>query len=177
MGARTIAVAELKQNQVVSNNDSAAFNWLDKSVIGTKQGKGQVVFSPVEALFLVETDRLKVFVGKKEYSFEDLYKKFLRLDKQLAVRYPVYKDLRSKGYVVRTALKFGGDFRVYDKGIKPGEDHAKWIVYPVHEREQYRWSDLTAKNRVSHSTRKRLLLGIVDDELDVTYFEIAWKKP
>ena len=85
--------------------------------------------------------------------------------------------MRSRGYIVKTALKFGADFRVYDKGIKPGEDHAKWVVFPVHESNTLTWHDFSAKNRVSHSTRKKLLMAIVDNEDDVTYYEIAWKKP
>ncbi|MFW6378910.1 MAG: tRNA-intron endonuclease family protein, partial [Nanoarchaeota archaeon] len=61
--------------------------------------------------------------------------------------------------------------------IKPGQDHARWIVYPVHEGERYTWFDFAAKNRVAHSTKKRLLMGVVDDENDVTYWEIKWVRP
>ena len=74
-------------------------------------------------------------------------------------------------------MKFGADFRVYDRGVKPGDDHAKWIVYPVFESESFTWYEWAAKNRVSHSTRKRLLLAIVDAEHDVSYWEANWIKP
>ena len=80
-------------------------------------------------------------------------------------------------YIVKTALKFGADFRIYDRGVKPGEDHAKWVVFPVHEGETLTWYEFAAKNRVAHSTKKRLLIGIVDDESDVTYYEIKWVRP
>ena len=85
--------------------------------------------------------------------------------------------MRDRGYIVKTALKFGADFRIYDRGVKPGEDHAKWIVYPVHESESLTWYEFAAKNRVAHSTKKKLLIGIVDDEGDVTYYEIKWIRP
>ena len=74
-------------------------------------------------------------------------------------------------------MKFGAEFRVYDKGIKPGQDHARWILYPVKESEILTWHDFSAKNRVAHSTRKNLLIGIVDEERDITYYEISWIKP
>jgi tRNA-intron endonuclease len=89
----------------------------------------------------------------------------------------VFKDLRNRGYIVKTALKFGADFRVYDRGVKPGEDHARWIIYPVHEASGLTWYEFAAKNRVAHSTKKRLMMGIVDDEGDVTYYEIRWVRP
>ena len=93
------------------------------------------------------------------------------------MRYRVYADLRTRGYVTKTALKFGADYRVYERGVKPGEDHAKWVVYPVNEASILTWYDFAAKNRVAHSTRKRLLIGIVDEEGDVTYYECKWIKP
>ena len=93
------------------------------------------------------------------------------------IRYIVFKELRSRGYIIKTALKFGADFRVYDRGIKPGEDHAKWIVFPVFETDVLTWFDFAAKNRVAHSTRKKLLLAIVDAEKDVSFWESGWIKP
>ncbi len=39
--------------------------------------------------------------------------------------------MRNRGYIIKTALKFGADFRVYDRGVKPGEDHARWIIHRV----------------------------------------------
>ncbi|MCH6575484.1 MAG: tRNA-intron lyase, partial [Bacteroidetes bacterium] len=86
------------------------------------------------------------------------------------MRFCVFRDIRNRGYIIKTALKFGADFRVYDRGVKPGEDHAKWVVYPVHETEVLTWHDFSAKNRVAHSTKKKLLIGIVDDEEDVRLF-------
>ena len=85
--------------------------------------------------------------------------------------------MRNRGFIVKTALKFGADFRVYDRGVKPGEDHARWILYPVFETSSLTWHDFSAKNRVAHSTKKNLLMGVVDEEEDVTYYEIRWIKP
>ena len=85
--------------------------------------------------------------------------------------------MREKGHILKTALKFGAEFRVYKKGIKPGKDHALWLLYPVKESENHSWYDFAAKNRVANSTKKKLLIGIVDDEEDVSYYEISWLKP
>jgi len=106
-----------------------------------------------------------------------LLKKIKKTEPNFWTKYRVYKNLRDRGYIVKTALKFGADFRVYERGVKPGEDHAKWIVYPVHEASVLTWQEFSAKNRVAHSTKKRLLIGIVDDEGDVTYYEIRWMRP
>ncbi|MBT3262015.1 tRNA-intron lyase [Candidatus Woesearchaeota archaeon] len=149
----------------------------DKSRMG-EINRGKFKYSLQEALYLLECNKLIIFsTTNKELTSDEFLKKARKIDKNFWIRYLVFKDLRSRGYIVKTALKFGADFRVYDKGIKPGEDHAKWVVFPVHESNTLTWHDFSAKNRVSHSTRKKLLMAIVDNEDDVTYYEIAWKKP
>ena len=126
----------------------------------------------------MERGKFKVLdVRNKEVNFDSFIKKAIKIEPNFWTRYAVFKDLRRRGYIVKTALKFGADFRVYDRGIKPGEDHAKWVVFPVNESEVLTWYGFSAKNRVAHSTRKRLLLGIVDAEGDCTYYEVRWIRP
>ena len=144
---------------------------------GTLLKNGQVKLSFLEGLYLVSIDKLKIYSGSKELTFEQILRKGVKEEKGIYPRYIVYKDLRDRGYIVKTALKFGGDFRVYDKGIRPGDDHAKWVVFPVKESNVLTWYEFSAKNRVAHSTKKRLMLGIVDDEGDVTYYEVKWLRP
>ena len=120
---------------------------------------------------------MAVFSGKKELIKKELIKKLQSIDKKFQIKYSVFKDLRDRGYIVKTALKFGAEFRVYQKGAKPGKEHAKWIVFTDHESNKMTWHDFSAKNRVAHSTKKKLLLAIVDEEGDVSYYEVAWIKP
>ena len=139
--------------------------------------ENKVQYSLVEALYLIEKEKMKVYDGKKEINFDGFVKKARKVEPNFWIRYCVFRDMRNRGYIVKTALKFGADFRVYDRGIKPGEDHAKWIMYPVHESEVLTWYEFSAKNRVAHSTRKSLLVACVDDEGDVTYWNICWTRP
>ena len=128
-------------------------------------------------MFLVEKNKIEVFSGKKELTTQELMSKLVRINKRFQIRYPVFKDLREKGYIIKTALKFGADFRVYDKGSRPGKKHAKWIVFAEHESRKLTWHEFSAKNRVAHSTKKNLLLAIVDEESDITYYEVRWVRP
>ncbi len=161
---------------VTTEDNPKSRNLYDKNRFG-ELVSGEFRYSLFEALFLLESNKIEVLDKKNILTKEDFIKKARRKDKNFWVKFVVYSNLRAKGYIPKTALKFGADFRVYDKGVKPGEDHAKWIVYPVHESNTLTWHDFSAKNRVSHSTRKKLLIGVVDDEDDVTYYEISWKKP
>lgn len=160
----------------IISNEQAAFSLCDKSSFGEKKD-GKVEYSPIEALFLVQEKKASLIQGKTSLSFEKLVKNAKKADKKIETKLAVYSDMRKKGYIVKSALKFGAEFRVYDKGIKPGIDHAKWILYTVRENELLNWHDFAAKNRVAHSTKKNLLIAIVDDESDVSYYEVSWLKP
>lgn len=170
--------SELSEKNVLTENSDEAREIHNQGVFGTVLDSERVQLSLIEALYLVEKKKLEVLDGRgKPIDDQKLLKKATRLEKNFRIRYAVYKDMRNRGYVVKTALKFGADFRVYDRGVKPGEDHAKWIIYPVSEEDVMTWYEFAAKNRVAHSTKKRLLIGIVDEENDVTYYEIKWTRP
>ena len=120
---------------------------------------------------------MSVLFGKKEISEDTLLKRARKIDKKIETKLAVFSDVRKRGYIVKTALKFGAEFRVYDKGVKPGEDHAKWILYAARENDALTWHDFAAKNRVAHSTKKNLLIGVVDEEGDVSYYQVEWIRP
>jgi len=169
--------ASLINRNVLAESSDITRDIYDKSRFGEPIDKNKFQYALMEAMYLLERDKINIYLKKKSLNFDMFLKLANNLEKDFWTRYRVYRDLRKRGYIVKTALKFGADFRVYDRGVKPGEDHAKWIVYPVHESDSLTWYEFSAKNRVAHSTRKSLLIGIVDEEGDVTYYDIHWTRP
>ncbi len=160
--------------QIIFSNDSEAFNLCNKSYFG-EIVQGKVQYSFTEALYLVEKNKIEVLSSSgKIISKKELMKKLQSLDKRIMIKYAAFRDLRDKGYIVKTALKFGADFRVYDEGEKPGKQHSRWIAFVDHETSKFSWHEFSGRNRVAHSTKKKLLLCIVDEESDVTYYEVDW---
>ena len=177
MSSKKSIIVYFADKSIVTEDSNPARELYNRSRYGIMKGS-KVSLSLLETLYLCENNKIVVYDSRnKDIDFDKLLKKAKRIEKDVYVRYVVFKELRSRGYIVKTALKFGADFRVYDRGVKPGEDHAKWIVYAVHESEKLTWFDFCAKSRVAHSTKKNLLIGIVDAEEDVTFYEINWVKP
>ena len=169
--------ARFYQEFVVTEISNESRLLYDQSRFGDVSS-GRLKLSLIEGLYLMEKDKIAVYDGRKHLlTYDEYVQKAIRSEPNFLVRYAVFKDLRTRGYIVKTALKFGADFRVYDRGVKPGEDHAKWVVFPVHEGSTLTWYEFAAKNRVAHSTKKRLLLGVVDDEGDVSFWETRWMRP
>ena len=134
----------------------------------------KILYSLPEALFLAQNKKMEIFNHQnKKLSQKEILNKFQRIDKKFKTKYLVFKDLRKKGYVVKTALKFGADFRVYDK---KNSKHSKWICFTTSENQKMTWQDFSAKNRVAHSTKKNLLIAIADEEGDISYYEVKWTK-
>ncbi len=163
-------------SKTISSNSNEAQSLYSSSSIG-EPSEDKINYSIYEAFYLFEKGKVKILQKQKEMKKEELLKILQKIDKKFPAKYAVFKNLKNRGYVVKTALKFGADFRVYDKGKKPREVHAKWLIFVNYESEKNSWQDFSAKNRVAHSTNKKLLLAIVDEEFDVLYYEVSWIKP
>ena len=175
----SIKMEKIKANFIagkVSSNTSEAKHLFEANRFGEKVHE-KIVYSLPEAIFLVNGKKMQIYDYKNNLlPQEELLKKFRRYDKKINTKSIVFTDLRKKGYLVKTALKFGAEFRVYEKGKKIEKSHAKWLVFPVLENEKLTWQDFSAKNRVAQSTKKNLLIAIIDEEDHVSYYEVHWAK-
>lgn len=161
--------------ETITTNSADAFSLNKKSRFGKPTGQ-KIQYTLSEALYLVEKDKIEVLQKNKIINSNELLNKLKKIDSRISLKYPVFKDLREKGHIVKTALKFGADFRVYKKGSAPGKGHSDWVVFCEHESKKFSWHEFSAKNRVAHSTKKKLLLAIIDEESDVSYYEVSWIK-
>ena len=164
-------IKAILSSNIISSNSKLAFDLNSNQNFGDKSAE-KVIYNIYESAYLMEFSKLELFFKDKKISNIDFLNK---VDKNFALKYLVFKDLRKK-YIVKTALKFGADFRVYDKqGLK--RNHAKWLVYIVSENSNAKWQEFSAKNRVAHSTNKKLLIALVDSEAKINYYECNWIKP
>ncbi len=152
--------------------DEKTFNSISHKGYGVETGKGIYELNIYECLFLIEKKKAELNSKSKKIEFKEIisYKNFD------ITSYIIYKDLRTKGYIVKSGFKYGFAFRVYDKGIKPNEDHSLWLVEPIREKDSLKMKSIAGSNRVAHGTGKKMLFGIVDDENNVTYIETNWKR-
>ncbi|AAL64075.1 tRNA-intron lyase [Pyrobaculum aerophilum] len=113
-----------------------------------------------EALYLAEKGRLKV-MGEdgREVAPEELAALGRERMRNFDEIYKIYKYFRDLGYVVKSGLKFGALFSVYEKG--PGIDHAPMVVVFLEPDKGISATDITRGGRLSHSVRKTWTLATV----------------
>jgi len=161
----------LTANQISSNSQQAITLQKSKKLGEIKNKK--IIYSPYEALYLIENKKAEILKNNKPLSEQEIIKAFAKKHKDFYIKYLAFKYLRKKGYTVKTALKFGGEFRVYEKN----KSHAKYICTPLIQSTKINWEEFIAKNRVAHQSAKKLLIAIVDSEESITFYETNWVKP
>ena len=139
----------------------------EQSGYGRPEGGG-IRLAPQEALYLLHRQKIEV----DEYSFDALFSElgdqpnFLR-------SFLVYRDLRERGYAVQTGPH---DFRVFRRGEKPGTGESLYLVRVLSERDPIRFEKLIEEVVASRNMRKMYVLAVVDDEEELTFYEIKLQK-
>jgi tRNA-intron endonuclease len=162
-------LGELKEDKVLLGK--AAIEELYKSFgYGCPRGEN-LELSMVEAAYLLERDRIKIRHGGRELLFKDFFKIASQLVRDFELKYIVYKDLRERGYYVQPGIT---DFRLYPRGGKPHEVSSEYLVHVASERKSLPLATLMELLNVARGMRKKLMLAIVDEESDLTYYEIGY---
>ncbi len=156
-------------------DDEPSINRLTEKGYGKVNGS-RLLLASIEALYLMERGTIEVSKDEKPLPLEEALKLLGSKEKDFDLRYAVYKDLRERGYVVRTGFKYGTHFRVYDRGEFPGE-HSKYLVHVVTETQRLSFNELARAVRLAQGVKKGMVFAVVDDEGDVTYYSVDRMTP
>jgi tRNA-intron endonuclease len=152
--------------------DEKNFQSLNSKNFAEKIDKNKFVLNVFEVLYLIGKNKYEVKNQKDEIlNFDEIVKKE-KVDLNI---YTVFKDLKDRGYKLKSGLRYGFDFRVYDKKNKKDE-HAYHLLKVYKDTEKINISEIASKARVAHSTKKTVLIAILDKDNDVTYYEQNWVK-
>ncbi|MEW6295060.1 MAG: tRNA-intron lyase [Candidatus Diapherotrites archaeon] len=133
----------------------------------------EFVLDLIEAFYLLEKEKIELEDSKGEKIGEkEILKIAEKKDKEFYRKFLVYRDLRERGFVVKTGFKFGFDLRVYPRGKKPGEEHTQWVVAVKSQNDKMNMIELSRKVRLSGNIKTTLLFAVVDSENDINYYEI-----
>ncbi len=152
---------------VVGDNDTKS--QLKERGFGEDEEK-RLVVSLIEALFLVDEGKLDVMKDDRKLKFDDLLKLGTKNEKEFYSKFLVYKDLRKRGLLVRTGLKFGTDFRVYERGKTIKTGHSRYLVHVIPEEYTCSFPELVRALRLTENVNKSMIYAIVDEEGDVSYY-------
>jgi len=120
--------------------------------------------APEEALYLMERNKIEV----KDFSYDALLALFAGQPNFIR-SYLVYRDIRERGYVIQPGPH---DFRVFRRGHKPGAGKSRYLIRVLSERDLIDFDNLSQDVLTAVNMRKQYLLAVVDDEDELTYYEV-----
>lgn len=168
-------LGQLKGERVLVKEERDASTLYNKGAFGVPQTGGSLALDLAEALYLVEMGRLRVEDAGERAGPGELLAVAARAEPGFEVRYVVYRDLRQRSLTVRASNV--SDFNVYDPGAIPGKSPSKLLVRAVGERSTFRAVDVTRESLRARELGKRFVLALVDEEGDLTYYDVDGAPP
>ncbi|HJJ55498.1 MAG TPA: tRNA-intron lyase [Methanocorpusculum sp.] len=156
--------AELKDKYVIASQEALVY--YDQGGYGQiDKNNHQLRLKIEEALYLMARGKLQV----TGWSFDSLLTFMSETSPDFLRQYIVYRDLRERGFVVTPGPH---DYRVFPRGKRPGTGESKQLVRILSERNNVDILTILHEAKTAENMRKQFILAVVDDEHELTYYEI-----
>jgi len=158
---------------------------LELKGFGIKE-KDQYYLKDYEVLYLMYSNKLTLSKPRGRTSkridhvetipFTDYVTFALTRDDNAWTRFLIFRDLRSRGYVVREGFGFPIDFRVYERGDY-GNKAAKYIVFGLNEGKTMTAHELKKNVDQMSTMGKEAVVAVVERRGEVIYYKVGKWRP
>ncbi|RPJ30479.1 MAG: tRNA-intron lyase [Nitrosopumilales archaeon] len=160
----------LTKKSLIKIVDTRSQDQLRNKGFGDKEDNDYLL-ETYEALYLLYLNKLVITNGSID-NFGSLLKHVLKYDKEIVTRFLVYRDLRSRGYVVKEGFGFGADFRVYERG-EYEKKRAKYVVFCINEGINVKVGELSKNVREIETMGKNAIAAVVERRGEVIYYKLT----
>jgi len=156
------------RDKVLTAGIEAVEELYNRGFYGRVKG-GTLELSLIEGAYLLSRGKIDIFSGGKVLDFKTFFEIASERIKDFELGYIVFKDLRERGYYTKMS-PIG--FRIYPRGGHPGKTPAHVFVYVISERAHLPLQRMISEINKAENARKRFILAIVDEESDITFYEL-----
>ena len=133
--------------------------------------KDTLILNSFETLYLLYNDKLELKKINKDIVFDELIQKYIQKNDDILTQFLLYRDLRTKGYVVKDGFGFGSDFRVYERG-NYGLKDAKFLIFAFNEGTQQKISKLYKNIEEITKMGKEPIIAVIERRGEIIYYKI-----
>jgi len=152
--------------------DRDRFGELEESGYGAREGQ-ELLLHDYEALYLVYVKKLTLEdEAGKPFTFEKLAELAQKRAGDAWTKFVIYRDLRSRGYIVREGFGFGTDLRVYERGDYPKKP-AKYVVFALDEGIEKGMGDLQKSVKEMAKMGKEAIIAVIERRGEVIYYKVS----
>ena len=153
--------------------DTGRFGELEQAGYGEREGK-KLVLKDYEALYLLYSGQAEA-EGRAGggRSASTLWRRVTQTNARDAwTKFIIYRDLRSRGYIVKDGFGFGTDLRVYERGDFP-EKAAKFVVFALDEGTEKEVGELNESVRQIIKMGKEAIVAVIERRGEVIYYKVS----
>ena len=96
----------------------------------------------------------------------------IKYDNDILTKFFIYRDLRTRGYVVKDGFGFGSDFLVYERGHF-GEKGAKYLIFGLSEGKQEKIGEFQKKIEQITLMGKEPIIAVIESRGEVIYYKTS----
>ena len=181
-------------NEKTSNEENIDSNFLIEAFHHMKEGKivvpepkqqdqlrnkgfGEVfnkeyLLNSLESLYLLQNNKIKIYKNNTEYDFSTFLKTMIKKDKKILTKYLIFRDLRSKGYVIKEGFGFGTDFRIYERG-EYNKKTSKYVSIGLNEGTNIEASEFAEVIEQVENMGKSVVIAVVERRGEVIYYKTS----
>ena len=142
----------------------------------TERGFGEsendtLILNSFETLYLLYNNKLELKKVNKDVVFDELIQKYIQKNDDILTQFLLYRDLRTKGYVVKDGFGFGSDFRVYERG-NYGLKDAKFLIFAFNEGTQQKIGKLYKNIEEITKMGKEPIIAVIERRGEIIYYKI-----
>jgi tRNA-intron endonuclease, archaea type len=132
----------------------------------------------LEALFLQGEQKIRIFKNKKEVFFPEIVLIAAQCIPSFETKYLLFKDLRSRGLAIKTSdtKEFAFHQFIQTKNNDPTQEK-KCNIAVFSERDNFDIEKTLEMIKESEKKHAHLWFGIVDEEGDITYYDVSKINP
>lgn len=156
----------------VKITDKDRFGELEESGYGSRD-EGELVLRDYEALYLLYARKLELRErGGRDIGFERLAELAQAKAEDSWTKFVIYRDLKSRGYIVRDGFGFGTDLRVYERGDYPKKP-AKYVVFALDEGIEKGMAELQKSVKEMAKMGKEAIIAVIERRGEVIYYKVS----
>ena len=126
----------------------------------------------IETLYLLYSKKLKLNKGKTTIDFDGLMQTCIKSNADILTKFLIFRDLRTRGYVIKDGFGFGSDFRVYERGHF-GTKSAKYLVFALNEGTQEKIGQIQKNIYEITQMGKEPIVAVIERRGEVIYYKIS----
>jgi tRNA-intron endonuclease len=160
-------IGELVDNYILIAKSRDIGRLYNKSRFGETIKGDRLRLNLLEGVFLLDENKITVFQNKKKICFQKLFTLAAENISRFEINYLIFRDLRKRGHAVSLCKDLKNiDFVISNKGVVP------CFIVSFSERDVVTIDKIKNLITSAEENNSNLWFAIVDDEGDITYYDV-----